>query len=179
MNAVEIEAAISELALQPFDVEEFPYAFLGAFGNKDTTLKRLRTGNNNASDVRGGVLQRNNIHIAVRDVGTVGETLKVLRESPATAKAKAKFILGTDGQTLEAEELVSGETLLKYDRLECVPRPPAHRTEQSRPDRLHRSHPARPRGVFPRHLRRPVRPGQHAGEPALRPRAQRRGAGAG
>lgn len=111
MNAVEIEAAISELALQPFDTEEFPFAFLAAFGNKDTTLKRLRTGNNNTSDMPGGVLQRNNIHIAVCEAGTVSETLKALRASPATAKAKAKFILATDGQTLEAEELASGETI--------------------------------------------------------------------
>ena len=59
MNAVEIEQAISDLALQPFDAAEFPFAFLAAFGNKDTALKRLRTGNNNASDVPGGVLQRN------------------------------------------------------------------------------------------------------------------------
>ncbi|MFA7270930.1 MAG: DNA methyltransferase [Sterolibacterium sp.] len=111
MNAVEIEAALSELALQPFGAAEFPFAFLAAFGNKDTTLKRLRTGNNNASDVPGGVLQRSNIHIAVCEAGAVGETLKALRESPATAKAKAKFILATDGQTLEAEELVGGETI--------------------------------------------------------------------
>jgi len=40
MNAVEIEAAISDLAGQPFDRAEFPYSFLLAFGNKDTTLKR-------------------------------------------------------------------------------------------------------------------------------------------
>jgi hypothetical protein len=111
MNAVEIEAAISELALQPFDAEEFPYAFLAAFGNKDTTLKRLRTGNNNTSDVRGGVLQRNNIHLAVCNAGAVNETLQALRASPATAKAKAKFILATDGLTLEAEDLTSGETI--------------------------------------------------------------------
>lgn len=111
MNAVEIEAAISELAEQPFDPAEFPFAFLAAFGNKDTTLKRLRSGNNNASDVPGGVLQRNNIHIAVCEAGRVGDTLKVLRVSPATAKARAKFILATDGQTLEAEELISGETI--------------------------------------------------------------------
>ncbi len=39
MNAVEIEAAISELALQPFDAVEFPYAFLSAFGNKDAMQK--------------------------------------------------------------------------------------------------------------------------------------------
>ena len=119
MNAVEIEAALSELACQPFDVAEFPFAFLAAFGNKDTTLKRLRTGNNNASDVPGGVLLRNNIHIAVCQPGVegapvgdaVGETLKALRASLATTKAKAKFILATDGQSLEAEELAGGETV--------------------------------------------------------------------
>ncbi|KRC29036.1 DNA methyltransferase [Acidovorax sp. Root219] len=111
MNAVEIEQAISELALQPFDAAEFPFTFLAAFGNKDTTLKRLRTGNNNVSDVPGGVLLRNNIHLAVCAAGAVGDTLKALRSSLATTKAKAKFILATDGQTLEAEELASGETI--------------------------------------------------------------------
>ncbi len=112
MNAVEIEAAISDLALQPFDAAEFPYAFLAAFGNKDTTLKRLRAGNSNKSDLLGsglnGVLLTNNIHIATCEAGNVSETLADLRSSPATAKAKAKFILATDGLTLEAEELMSG-----------------------------------------------------------------------
>ncbi|MDO8729449.1 MAG: lactate dehydrogenase [bacterium] len=111
MNAVEIEEAVSNLALQPFDATEFPYHFLAAFGNKDTTLQRLRSGNNNASDVSGGVLQRNNIHIAVCDAGSVGETLKALRASSTTTKAKAKFILATDGQSLESEDLNGGETI--------------------------------------------------------------------
>ncbi|MFP5423811.1 MAG: class I SAM-dependent DNA methyltransferase [Gammaproteobacteria bacterium] len=111
MNAVEIESAISDLALAPFDAAEFPFTFLAAFGNKETALKRLRAGNNNASDVPGGVLLRSNIHIATCEPGTVGETLKALRASPATTKAKAKFILATDGQTLEAEELITGETI--------------------------------------------------------------------
>ena len=111
MNAVEIEAAISDLALEPFDPAEFPFAFLAAFGNKDTTLKRLRTGNNNASDVPGGLLLRNNLHMAVCQAGAVGDTLIALRASAATSKAKAKFILATDGQTLEAEELTGGETI--------------------------------------------------------------------
>lgn len=111
MNAVEIESAISDLALEPFDAAEFPFVFLAAFGNKETALKRLRAGNNNASDVPGGVLLRSNIHIAACESGSVGETLKALRASPATTKAKAKFILATDGQTLEAEELITGETI--------------------------------------------------------------------
>jgi hypothetical protein len=58
MNAVEIEAAISELAKQPFDPAEFPFAFLAAFGNKDTAL-----------------------HIAVCEAGAVGTT-------PSRRKAK-------------------------------------------------------------------------------------------
>src|ERR1700691_4361723 len=111
MNAVEIEVAVSALALQPFDGAEFPYAFLAAFGNKETTIRRLRKGESNASDVPEGVLQRNNIHIAVCAPGEVGATLRALRESPKTASAKAKFILATDGATLEAEDLVSGESI--------------------------------------------------------------------
>ena len=109
MNAVEIEEAVSELASQPFDRAEFPYAFLAAFDNGETTIKRLRTGQTNASDVSSGVLQRNHIHIATCNYGAVAETLKALRDSPKTTSAKAKFILATDGVTLEAEDLLSGE----------------------------------------------------------------------
>ena len=111
MNAVEIEEAISLLSEQAFDPTEFPYSFLEAFGNKSTTIKRLKTGNNNKSDIDGGVLQHNNIHIAVCDEGQVIDTLKRLKESPATAKAKAKFILTTDGKDFQAEDLTSGETV--------------------------------------------------------------------
>jgi len=110
MNAVEIEEAISTLAEHPFDAVEFPFAFLQAFGNKETTLKRLRAGASNKSDL-GGVLQTNNIHIAVSPPGEVTKTLAALRASPATAKAKARFILATDGADFEAEDLDTGETV--------------------------------------------------------------------
>lgn len=50
MNAVEIEEAVSELALKTFEAEEFPFSFLEAFGNKSTTLKKLRTGSSNKTD---------------------------------------------------------------------------------------------------------------------------------
>src|SRR5467141_3327339 len=110
MNAVEIEEAISALAEQPFDAGEVPLAFLQAIGNKETTLKRLRKGESNRSDL-GGVLQTNNIHIAVAAPGKVSKTLAALRASPATARAKAKFVLATDGDTFEAEDLASGATV--------------------------------------------------------------------
>ncbi|MEO7026653.1 MAG: DNA methyltransferase, partial [Caulobacteraceae bacterium] len=110
MNAVEIEEAVSALAERPFDAAEFPFAFLEAFGNKTTTLKKLRAGASNRSDV-GGVLQTSNLHIAVAEPGAVTQTLERLKTSPATAKAKAKFVLATDGETFEAEDLQSGETV--------------------------------------------------------------------
>ena len=114
MNAVEIEEAVSTLAEAPFDPETFPFAFLEAFGNKPTTLKRLQgTGSSstNQSDLPGGVLQRNNIHLKVCPEGAVTATLTALRASPATARHKAKFILATDGKSFEAENLVDGETV--------------------------------------------------------------------
>jgi hypothetical protein len=101
MNAVEIEEAVSELAAAQFDAAEFPYAFLGAFGNKDTTIRKLRSGASNGSD----------IHIATCAQGTVDSTLAALRASPKTTANKAKFILATDGISLAAEDLASGEAI--------------------------------------------------------------------
>lgn len=111
MNAVEIEQALSDLAAQALDGAEFPFQFLAAFGNKTTTVARLRKGESNASDVPDGVLQRNHIHIAVAKPGQVGQTLTALKASPKTTQAKAKFVLATDGTTLEAEELATGEAI--------------------------------------------------------------------
>ena len=110
MNAVEIEEAISALAGEPFDPAEFPFAFLLAFGNKTATIKRLRSASYNRSD-QDGVLQHNNIHLKVSGTTSVTSTLAQLKASPATTKAKAKFILATDGADLEAEDLTTGETI--------------------------------------------------------------------
>lgn len=85
MNAVEIEQAISELALQPFEAAEFTFAFLAAFGHKDTALKRLRSGNTNSSDLPGGILLRNHIHLIVCEsgaVGGIGAPVKAREPSP-------------------------------------------------------------------------------------------------
>ncbi|REK76076.1 class I SAM-dependent DNA methyltransferase [Paenibacillus paeoniae] len=111
MNPIEIEAAVSDLAIQPFDKEEFPFAFLRAFGNKETTIKRLRFGESNKSDLCG-VLQTNNIHIVVAQLGEVSETLVALKDSRATTRAKARYILATDGIEFQAEDLESGETIV-------------------------------------------------------------------
>lgn len=111
MNAVEIEAAVSDLAAEPYDAAEFPFLFLAAFDKKETTLKRLRKGDSNKSDVVGGVLLQSNIHLAVCPPGETRAMLERLKVNPKTAAGKAKFILATDGVVLEAEDLVTGETI--------------------------------------------------------------------
>ncbi len=111
MNAVEIEEAISALAEQPFDVDEFPFSFLEAFGNKETTIKRLRSGSSNKSDI-DGVLQTNNLHMKVCSEGEVSQTMAALSTSVATKRAKAKFILATDGIDFQAEDLISGDVVV-------------------------------------------------------------------
>jgi hypothetical protein len=148
MNAVEIEEAVSALAERPFDPDEFPFTFLEAFGNKETTLKRLRSGASNKSDL-GGVLQTSNIHIAVCARGEVTATLAALKASPTTARAKARFIPATDGEAFEAEDLTSAEGETVAWRLRRLPRPlrvlPAargHHHRQAGPGELlrHRGH---------------------------------------
>ena len=111
MNAVEIEEAISNLFDQPFDQKTFPFAFLEAFGNKKLTIDKLKKGDANKSDIEFGILQRNNIHMAVCSKIDVSEMMNKLKNSSATIKHKAKFLLSTDGNELQAEDLSSGDTL--------------------------------------------------------------------
>lgn len=110
MNAVEIEQAISDLADEPYDFCEFPFAFLECFDNSATRSKKLRKGTSNKSDI-DGVLQSGSIHIKTCAAGTVPETLTALKDSKATQtkRNKCRFVLATDGEWIEAEDLQTGE----------------------------------------------------------------------
>lgn len=109
MNAVEVEEALTLLFESPFDPESFPFEFLRAFGNKDTTIKRLQKGSTNQSKLPGGLLQRKNIHLLICEPGQVTDGIDLLRESPETTKHQARYLLATDGITVEAEDLRAGE----------------------------------------------------------------------
>jgi hypothetical protein len=110
MNAIEIEEAVTALSEAPFDRNEFPFDFLRAFGNKETTIKRLRSGTSNKSDL-GGVLQVNNLHISIAESGEVNQLLNSLKNSPVTTKGKVRFVVATDGADFEAEDIETGETV--------------------------------------------------------------------
>lgn len=86
MNAVKIEETVSQLSVAPFEPENFPYAFLEAFGNKPTEIQRLKNGNSNKTDIEGAILQRSNIHLIVSSAGDVTKALSILRDSPVNDK---------------------------------------------------------------------------------------------
>lgn len=111
MNAVEIEQSVSDLFDKPFEAETFVSEFLEAFGNKATVIKRLQS-STSLSDIKDAVLQRSNIHIKVCPEGQVHTTFNLLKGSPATVKNKVKFVLATDGVTVEAEDLIGNEPLV-------------------------------------------------------------------
>lgn len=107
MNAIEIEEALSELAERQFEPDDFIFDFLSAFGNKETAIRRLKS--KSASDIPGAILQRKKIHIAVCAPGATGDMLTQLRDDPKTARNKCKFIVATDGNLFEVEEVATGE----------------------------------------------------------------------
>ena len=89
MNAVEIEEAVSELA----SAHSTPASFRSPSSPLSATRKRPSSGCARAhrtSPTLGGVLQTNNIHIAVCEPGEVTQTLAALRASPARRERKAQ-----------------------------------------------------------------------------------------
>jgi hypothetical protein len=111
MNAVEIEQAISDLALQPFDAAGVPLRLPGRLRQQGHHAQAPAHGQQQrlgCARWRASAQQHPHRRLPARPRGRHPQRLAA---SPATAKAKAKFILATDGQTLEAEELASGETI--------------------------------------------------------------------
>ncbi len=110
MNAVEIEQAVSDLAERRSTRPSFPSPSSRPSATRRPPSSGCAAGDSNKSDSRRRASDQQHPHRR-RRAGEVTETLAALKASPATAKAKAKFVLATDGETFEAEDLESGETV--------------------------------------------------------------------
>ncbi len=112
MNVGEIETLITALAEGEFDPEGFLLDFVACFGAPDATITKLAAGTSNKSDQPGGLWWRGKMHGVVCAPGDLDDAQAALAASPAHVKdKKLRFLLATDGQTLRAEDLKSGETL--------------------------------------------------------------------
>ena len=111
MNPTEIADALDEIARAPFDAASFGFSFAEATDNALAAVSKLRSGATNKSDQPNGVLHGTRFHYAPATPGLTEVTLDALRTSKRTPKSKPAILIATDGQTIAAEHLKSGDTL--------------------------------------------------------------------
>ena len=109
MKTTEIADAVQVMVERGFDADTFAFDFLQSFGLDDTSLARLRKvgrGSQNKSDIEGGVLPggkaRMKVHTLPAAPGEVDAAMAALQNSKATTKQKARFLLATDGESVQA-----------------------------------------------------------------------------
>lgn len=111
MNPSEIYDALAEIAAEPFDATEFPFAFAAATDGAKAAISELRSGSTNKSDLPGGVLFGKKFHFAPALAGMTDVTLDQLRSSKKTTTSKPAILIATDGEMISAEHPASGDTL--------------------------------------------------------------------
>lgn len=117
MNPTEIYDALAEIAAAPFDPNEFPFNFAEATDAAKAAISKLR-GSTNKSDLPGGVLFNRKFHYAPSLAGLTDVTLEQLRHSKKTKTSKPAILFATDGETIAAEHLPSGDTLhCRFDEI--------------------------------------------------------------
>lgn len=107
----DIEEAVSRIAAAPFNPESFPFDFIAAYDAPPATVTRIRNGTQNASDIDGGVLWRQKLHLLVCAPGGVEAALEQLQSSRATASQRVQFIAATDGQEFAARDLKADDAI--------------------------------------------------------------------
>lgn len=111
MYIADIEEAVSRVAAAPFAADTFPFDFIAAFDAPPATVTRIRNGTQNATDIAGGVLWRQKLHLLVCAPGQVTAALEQLQASRATASQRVQFIAATDGQEFAARDLKADDAI--------------------------------------------------------------------
>lgn len=111
MYIADIEEAVSRIAAAPFNPESFPFDFIAAYDAPPATVTRIRNGTQNASDLDGGVLWRQKLHMLVCARGEVEAALDRLVASRATTGQRVQFLVATDGNELAARDLKADDAI--------------------------------------------------------------------
>ena len=111
MYIADIEEAVSRLAAQPFNSEAFPFEFIAAYDAPPATVTRIRSGNQNATDIAGGLLWRQKLHFLVCEPGQVRNAMAALQASRATTSQRVQFIAATDGVEFAAHDVRADDAI--------------------------------------------------------------------
>jgi len=112
MNIAEIESSLKELADEPFEPGEFPFAFLAAFDPPKATLTKLRQAS------RPGLLGesmevhwKKKLFYAGAELGQVGRAMDGILGQFTGKKQAPRILLTTDGRDVLARDTKSGAVL--------------------------------------------------------------------
>ena len=111
MYIADIEEAVSRIAAAPFNPESFPFDFIAAYDAPPATVTRIRNGTQNASDIGGGVLWRQKLHMLVCARGEVEAALEQLAASRATTSQRVQFLVATDGNEFAARDIKADDAI--------------------------------------------------------------------
>ncbi|MCC4243864.1 class I SAM-dependent DNA methyltransferase [Stappia indica] len=109
MNVVEVEEAFERLFAGEFDPEVFPIALAEAIGTSNANISKLKSGAMNRSDLPGGTLLNGKFHFLPAEEGKTEEALETLCGSKATKTRKVRIAVTTDGISVAARDMKSGE----------------------------------------------------------------------
>lgn len=118
MYIADIEEAVSRIAAAPLNSDTFPYDFIAAYDAPPATVTRIRNGSQNVSDIEGGILWRQKLHLLICAPGEVETALGQLEASRATTSQRVQFIAVTDGGEFAARDLKADDTIFfRFDEL--------------------------------------------------------------
>ena len=109
VNVVEVEEAFERLFAGEFDPEVFPIALAEAIGTSNANISKLKSGAMNRSDLPGGTLLNGKFHFLPAEEGKTEEALETLCGSKATKTRKVRIAVTTDGISVAARDMKSGE----------------------------------------------------------------------
>lgn len=109
VNVVEVEEAFERLFAGEFEPEVFPIALAEAIGTSNANISKLKSGAMNRTDLPGGTLLNGKFHFYPAEVEKTEEALEALCGSKATKTRKVRVVITTDGTTVAARDMKSGE----------------------------------------------------------------------
>ncbi|GGB34598.1 lactate dehydrogenase [Roseibium aquae] len=109
MNVVEVEEAFERLFAGEFEPEVFPIALAEAIGTSNANISKLKSGAMNRTDLPGGTLLNGKFHFLPAEEGKTEEALETLCGSKATKTRKVRVAITTDGTSVAARDMKSGE----------------------------------------------------------------------
>lgn len=122
MNISEIEEAVkklvSDVKASSVNKDEFIYQLMASYGQRKTTIGRIKSGERNLADVAGEVRAKRHIYFKHSKDSNVLSDIDNMKKQPSVAREKIRFVVATDFNQFVAQDTRTNDTLdIKFEDL--------------------------------------------------------------